>query len=289
MNTINNHGIELSVTVNGRPTRTYFHEGKYFIESRDGTEYAIKIRNTNWFRVETVIAVDGLSVINGKPASKQDIGYVLDPYQEYTIKGYRKNDEEVGAFKFTKKSKSYAARKGESDNVGVIAVAVYKEKTKPLPIYTGNSNWAVNNDVWRDNIVTTTGTPVFLNQVSDSSGITTGSSSQSVTSNSKTYATCTADITLNASLTNASKGCNNVLRSVEETPFAHGTTWGKKIEDKVTHTIFERDYVIFGAEIYYNSKENLESMGIKIVPEKKINFPRGFPRDYAEPPAGWNG
>ena len=45
MNNVYNNGIDLSVTVNGRPTRIYTHEGRYFIESREGTEYVIEIRS----------------------------------------------------------------------------------------------------------------------------------------------------------------------------------------------------------------------------------------------------
>ena len=132
MNNVYNNGIDLSVTVNGRPTRIYTHEGRYFIESREGTEHVIEITNRNYYRVEAVVAVDGLSVMNGEPASTEDFGYVIPAYGSVKVKGYRKNLEEVGAFKFSKREQSYAADKGDSSNVGVIAIAVWKEKLVSL-------------------------------------------------------------------------------------------------------------------------------------------------------------
>jgi len=267
MNTINNHGIELSVTVNGRPTRTYFHEDKYFIESRDGTEYAIEIKNNNWYRVEAVVAVDGLSVITGKAASKDDSGYIISGHDKLVVKGFRKDLNEVGAFKFTKKEKSYAAGKGQADNVGVIAVAIYKEKNS-LPL-------------WNDTFYSV-----------DSQSATTGTSTAGLPVTSPTY-TCT-NYPINGTV--GSKLFRNTLNSTEPVAsynaqavsFDHGTTWGQKLTDKVVTTTFDRATLIFTTELFYNSKENLEALGIKLIQEKLVTLPRGFPVDFAEPPSGWN-
>lgn len=273
MNILTNHGIDLSVTVNGRPTRTYLHEGKYFIESREGTEYAIEIKNNNWYRVEVVGAVDGLSVITGKPASATDSGYIVNARDKIVIKGFRKDKTEVGAFKFTKKEASYAASKGEAaaSNVGVIAIAVYAEKPQyTLWCNTGGSsaNWVSTplRNCWRGSITT-----------ADTLGY------NSINTTSSTAAAING-AAMNALLSNTSVTTTNAVS------FDHGTTWGAKIEDRVVTTTFDR-----GAggpaitEIFYNSKENLEAIGIKMVQEKQVTLPRGFPSDFAEPPAGWKG
>lgn len=265
MNTINNHGIELSVTVNGRPTRTYLHEGKYFIESRDGTEYAIEVKNNNWHKVEAVVAVDGLSVITGLPASKNNSGYIIAGHDRLVIKGFRKDLNEVGAFKFTKKEKSYAATKGQADNVGVIAVAVYKEKTwGVLNSITTSINSNIN---WEDFEVSTRtpGSPAF------------------------TWGSYTSDGAVGSSKITAQTTEPVALYNSQPVGFDHGTTWGQKLTDKVVTTTFERAYLLFSTELYYNSRENLEAMGIKLIQEKQITLPRGFPEDFATPPAGWNG
>lgn len=275
MNTLNIHGVELSVTVNGRPTRTYLHEGKYFIESRDGTEYAIEIKNNNWYRVEAVVAVDGLSVITGKPASKEDAGYIVSSYDRLVIKGFRKDLNEVGAFKFTKKENSYAATKGQADNVGVIAIAIHKEKnyipTGSTTIYAQPaqpSRWKPTWDytvpgVYKDS---TAGSPSFFRGASSASD------------NAVTYCNTVNMVSKEVSMADA-----------QAVNFVHGTTWGQKITDKVVNVSFERDFLLFTTEIFYNSKESLEAMGIKLIQEKQVNLPKGFPVDFAEPPPGWKG
>lgn len=282
MNTINRNGIDVSVTINGRPTRAYFHEGKYFIESRDGTEYAIEIKNNNCYRVEAVVAVDGLSVITGKPASANDVGYIVNGYDRVVVKGFRKDLNEVGAFKFTKKEKSYAAGKGQEDNVGVIAVAVHKEKHQPV-------NWAVNTDKYKFNDWTPT-----LDNWDIKAHTTTDSIKICDPFGVSPAGTCNLGAHHSTGLfrqyTNTSYSTDkSITNNAQNVSFDHGTTWGKKIEDKVVNVEFIRDYLLVTTEVYYNSKENLEAMGIKLIQEKQVNFPRGFPVDFASPPPGWKG
>lgn len=275
MNNVYNNGIDLSVTVNGRPTRIYTHEGRYFIESREGTEYVIEIKNNNSYRVEAVVAVDGLSVMNGEKAAVDDYGYVIAAWSSIKIKGYRKSMEEVGAFKFTRKENSYAADKGDASNVGVIALAVWKEKQPTYSI---------------PKITIGTSSPTWIYP----SGTTYGSSSGSATHignvvlDSNTAGSLHA---YHATASNCSTGAGGtLLRSVAEpqlASFSHGTTWGQQIEDRVVTTKFERDCIIAQTEVFYNSKENLEAMGIKLVQEKQVNLPVGFPGSFATPPTGW--
>ncbi len=51
--------------------------------------------------------------------------------QDYRITGGRKSDDEVAAFTFTASPNSYAARTGRPVNVGVIGVAVFRERQPP--------------------------------------------------------------------------------------------------------------------------------------------------------------
>ena len=85
---------------------------------------------------------------------------------------------------------------------------------------------------------------------------------------------------------NAASATSSTVGAVNAS-FSHGTTWGGKIDDKVATTSFERDSIIAQTEVFYNAKENLEAMGIKLVQEKQINLPTGFPRSFATPPSGW--
>ena len=252
MNNVYNNGIDLSVTVNGRPTRIYPHEGRYFIESREGTEYVIEISNRNWFRVEAVVAVDGLSVMNGEPASTEDFGYVIPAYGSVKIKGYRRSTEEVGAFKFSKREQSYAADKGDSSNVGVIAIAVWKEK-----IATWNTGTITIGQPWTYT-TTTTGSPWTLG-ASTTMG-TTGAVGLEGSNGPIGYSASSGQQNgITTVYMNAASATSSTVGAVNAS-FSHGTTWGGKIDDKVATTSFERDSIIAQTEVFYNAKENLEAM-----------------------------
>ena len=130
-----NNGIDMRVLVNGRPTREYSHKGNSFIEARHGTNYSVKIKNDNGWRVMAVISVDGLDVITGKPAEKSNKGYIVDSYKSIEIKGYRVTDDSSAAFVFTNKDDKrvyVAQQKGDKRNSGVIGVRVFREKEAPI-------------------------------------------------------------------------------------------------------------------------------------------------------------
>jgi hypothetical protein len=72
--------------------------------------------------------VDGVNVLTGDTAGFDQRGYVFDPWVGYDIAGWRKSDSQIAAFTFTSVPKSYAARTGRPGNVGVIGVALFREK-----------------------------------------------------------------------------------------------------------------------------------------------------------------
>lgn len=123
------------LSTSSKPVRKYSHRGKTFIEGKKGSEFSIRIKNPNTCRVEVVISVDGLSVINGKKASTGSTGYVLDGYNSIVIDGWRISDDFVRKFFFTEKENSYSSRKdGDSDNCGVISILAYAEYREPVSI-----------------------------------------------------------------------------------------------------------------------------------------------------------
>ena len=293
MNMLNYAGIEVSVTVNSRPVRTYPHKGKYFFESRKDSQYEIVVKNNNYHRVEVIVSVDGLSVMNGELASKSDSGYIVNGYDKVVIKGYRYSDDSVGAFKFTDKSGSYAASKKAAGNAGLIAIVVFAEAVKWQPAAV--PYWQ------KDNFNSTPWPPYWWNS------ITYGGFSQS--RNSSTIGGClgsngpkgelgtagtngiNCSSTVNYCSTLRSPACPGV--TVQETDCsvsaAHGTGWGDKLDDHVNYVSWERGYEMYSTEIQYNSRENLIAMGVSVVPQKLAVKPVGFPRDHARPPRGWNG
>jgi hypothetical protein len=124
--------VEIVDRTEGRVLPIYWHEGRRYVVGRPGNEYAIRVRNTGSGRILAVMSVDGVNVITGDTAAPQQSGYVLAPNQSADISGWRKSMSRTAAFYFTALPDSYAARTGRPDNVGVIGVAVYRERTAPI-------------------------------------------------------------------------------------------------------------------------------------------------------------
>lgn len=116
----------------GETLQVHRHQGEYWVAGRPGARYAVSVRNTTGARVMTVVSVDGVNVISGETAAWDQTGYVLSPWQHYDIHGWRKSSSEIAAFHFTASPASYAARTGRPDHVGVLGVAVFREKVAPV-------------------------------------------------------------------------------------------------------------------------------------------------------------
>jgi len=103
-------------------------DGRRYIVGVPGHEYALRLRNLSGGRILAVTSVDGVNVVTGDTASPDQSGYVIDPYASVEIAGWRKGLDRIAAFYFTDLGDSYAARTGRPRNVGVIGVAVFREK-----------------------------------------------------------------------------------------------------------------------------------------------------------------
>lgn len=100
---------------------------------KPGKRYTIVAENLTSSRLELVISVDGLDVLDGEPASFSKRGYVIEPGEKLRVAGFRESENKVAAFRFSSVRNSYAQqRHGEARNVGVIGAAVFHEKgTRP--------------------------------------------------------------------------------------------------------------------------------------------------------------
>ena len=66
--------------------------GRTLIVGDDGARYRIVVRNGTTARFEVVASVDGLDVIDGKPADPNRRGYIVDPHDTLVIDGFRTSD-----------------------------------------------------------------------------------------------------------------------------------------------------------------------------------------------------
>ena len=107
----------------GRPDRRYF-------EAVRGRNYALAIRNNSGERVGVLITVDGLNVVNGERSKlkNHEAMYVLGPWEETEIRGWRTSLDEVRRFVFVDEKRSYAERSGQANgDLGWIRVMAFRE------------------------------------------------------------------------------------------------------------------------------------------------------------------
>jgi hypothetical protein len=124
--------VDVYDRTDGTSLVVYPKDGRRYFVGSPGHEYAVRIRNNTGERVLAVTSVDGVNVVSGETAAPEQSGYVIDAYGSVEISGWRKSLERTAAFYFTDLGDSYAARTGRPRNVGVIGVAVFKEKQPPI-------------------------------------------------------------------------------------------------------------------------------------------------------------
>jgi hypothetical protein len=292
---MNNNNYVLELLINGRPAKELYHDGKVFIESRDGTEYVLRFRNNSWKRVLAQFSVDGIEVIGGKVAGEDKMGYIVDAYSSIEVKGYRIDDSNVAAFKFGDSGKSYAVKVGgkkivngkekqikTSKNNGIIGVRVFEEKlapvypqitlTNPVSIAPWTFNSIINSNKFDDGHIGTVCNDYYAKADNNFEGIL-----RSCSMNSKNTA--------------SAYNCSVQPSAVkEEVPsFDMGTTWGTKIQDG-TYTIDFKSVDYFtDLQFYYASRPVLESYGVRFTNEKKIAWPQAFDKNskYCKVPEGY--
>ncbi len=118
----------------GQVLPVYWNGGTAHIPGSPGHRYAVVLSNRSNERVLAVLSVDGVNAVSGQTANPAQSGYVLAPYQSTEIRGWRKDLSSIAEFVFTDLGDSYAARTDRPDNVGVIGVAVFRERYVE-PIY----------------------------------------------------------------------------------------------------------------------------------------------------------
>jgi len=120
--------------------------GRFYFEARAGRAYAVRVANHSPERVGVLLAVDGLNAVSGErepgPSASSRPGrmYVIDPWGDVTVRGWRTSLDEVRRFTFVDERASYAARTGRANGrMGWIEAWVYRERRsvrvwRPRPV-----------------------------------------------------------------------------------------------------------------------------------------------------------
>jgi hypothetical protein len=239
----------------------YRHRGEYWVAGRPGARYAVSIQNKQSDRLLGVVSVDGINAISGETAALHQTGYVLGAWQAYRVTGWRKSNEQVAAFHFTASPASYAERTGRPDQMGVIGVALFREKAA-LPPPAVSQPWS-----WRDRL--------------QRNRFESGEAPMAKSSNAPAESLAQAD----------AAGAPPEAASMPAAPAPRlGTGHGAREDDHIAHTTFERrsqrpDEVV---RIRYDSRENLIAMGVipvRPLPPRPNPFPLGVDPRYAPDPS----
>lgn len=262
----------MEVLINGQPVKEYFLNHKIFIEGRKGSVFSLRLRNNSSERILFVPTVDGLSVMDGKEGSFDSRGYIVSAYNSVTIDGWRLSNQEVAEFYFSSPEDSYRKRKGMGDNIGSIAVAVFREKEKiipkwpnyieVLPDYPKQRPW--NGDpFWPEY-------PEYSKRMFGQQTL--------FDSNLK-------DRNIELSTIPTSACCFSCQKSVSQ---EIGTGFGETKRSEVITVSFDKEKepdAIF--EVFYNSRKQLEKLGIDLDRQlMSISEPNSFPNEksYCERP-----
>jgi len=103
-----------------------------YLQAERGENYSIRVRNRSRERIGLVIAVDGRNIISGDKSylDSDEAKYVLGPRESAEYEGWRTGRNKVNRFYFTKAGDSYADAFGDRSAMGVIAVAVFRERPR---------------------------------------------------------------------------------------------------------------------------------------------------------------
>lgn len=103
--------------------------GKRFVVGTKGRTYSLVVKNIAHSKLEVVLSVDGLDVLDGKFASIKKRGYIIAPGKTLVVKGFRKSEDAVAAFKFSTVRDSYSNLSNQGTrNIGVMGMAIYTQK-----------------------------------------------------------------------------------------------------------------------------------------------------------------
>jgi len=289
-----NQNYELSVLINGRPIKKYGHNGLTFVEGRKNTVYTIKFKNNTAAQVLAIVSVDGLSVVDGKPATASSRGYIVPAYSPVEIKGWRVSEDRSSDFVFSDKPTAYSTQsQGQDINCGVVSVKVIAEKVRPVtkvyyhppiehhhhhhypppPVYKPN--------FWCGTTITYGSTTTGLNGVAGSvmRGTDNSSGADNLVANNACFLN-QANTPAQDSALQATVKCMAMAAPAQDNPdFNLGTGWGKEKEDRVTEKEFERNGELCTISIFYTDAEGLKKVGIDTEEKPaitKVPLPQGF-------------
>ena len=126
--------VDVQIRVDGDAAPLYYAPGRFdrhYLQAFAGRNYSVILKNNTGRRIAVLVAVDGLNVVNGEMSNlrSNEPMYVLGPWEQATIRGWRSSLDEVRKFVFVDESRSYAQRTGQANSdMGWIRVLAFREQ-----------------------------------------------------------------------------------------------------------------------------------------------------------------
>ena len=132
---------DVEILVGDAPQPRYAHAGRWYVEARKGSDYAIRLRNPYGVRVAVALSVDGLNTIDARETTAAAARkWVLGPYETIVISGWQTSQTEARRFEFTTEPDSYGRALGKTANLGLISAVYFRERVTTVSPYTGNDS-----------------------------------------------------------------------------------------------------------------------------------------------------
>lgn len=131
-------GYSMEILIGGTPVYEYAARGTNYIEALKNREYSVRLRNRTAERIAIALSLDGLNSIDARTTTAGEARkWVLGPYETITLDGWQTSLATARRFFFTTEEKSYGNWLGRTQNLGLVAAAVFREKRQPISIYSG--------------------------------------------------------------------------------------------------------------------------------------------------------
>jgi hypothetical protein len=129
-------GYAMEILVGGTPVTEYAARGRSYVEALKNREYSVRLSNRTAERIAVALSVDGLNSIDARTSTAREARkWILGPYETITLDGWQVSSETARRFFFTTEAKSYGSWLGETQNLGIVAAAVFREKLPPISLY----------------------------------------------------------------------------------------------------------------------------------------------------------
>lgn len=276
---ITHNPYDVQIKVHGKKIRQFAHDGQVFVEGRKGSAYTILIKNNTNQSVEAVVSVDAVDVVNGEKADFSNGGYIIRPHGSVEIDGFRRSMEAVAQFKFGSREASYNAQmskqKGhDQSNIGVIGVAIFKEKQRVLyrkSVFRGSKGGGHSSG--HDGFASMD----HMDMSHSDLNVELGSSHA-----------------FHCSVGNEGQAHGAKSFTVTNVTPSLGTEYGSEKVSPVTTVSFERATPDKPEKVFtlrYDSRQNLEAMGISFGDTPQISSPNPFPNNqgFSDAPPNWRG